>query len=234
MEQSIKLLSKFKKGVKDHYSITVEHYINAGYEGLKHFNYLLNSIITDLNNASVEELNTAHGLIYYKGHRKDKESERSYRTISSCPFLAKGLDMYIRDMCKDLWEDQQADTQYQGTGSSHELASLLLTEVIQYSQHVAKLPVYLLALDAQSAFDRCLRQVLTSELYKASVPPAAILFIDRRLASRTTVYEWEGQMLGPARDITGFEQGGVNSSDYYKLYNNKQLMCAQSSGLGVD
>ena len=234
MDQSKKLLSKFKKGVKDHYSITVEHYINAGYEGLKHFNCLLNSIITDLNNASIEELNTAHGLIFYKGHRKDKESERSYRTISSCPFLAKGLDMYIRDMCKDLWQDQQADTQYQGSGSSHELASLLLTEVIQYSLYVARQPVYLLALDAQSAFDRCLRQVLTSELYKASVPPAAILFIDRRLASRSTVYEWEGQMLGPARDITGFEQGGVNSSDYYKLYNNEQLKSAQSSGLGVD
>ena len=234
MEQSNKLLYKIKKGVKDHYSITVEHYINAGDEGLNHFNCLLNSVITDLNNASLEEINTAHGLIFYKGHRKDKESDRSYRTISSCPFLAKGLDMYLRDICKDLWQDQQADTQYQGSGSSHELASLLLTEVIQYSLHVSRQPVYLLALDAQSAFDRCLRQVLTSELHKASVPPAAILFIDRRLASRTTVYEWEGQMLGPARDITGFEQGGVNSSDYYKLYNNEQLKSAQSSGLGVE
>ena len=40
-------------------------------------------------------------------------------------------------------------------------------------------------------------------------------------------------MLGPASDMTGFEQGGVNSIDYYKLYNNEQLKSAQSSGLGV-
>ena len=234
LEKSKALLFKIKKGVRDHYSISVEHYVYAGHEGLLHFNALLNAIIADLNNACIEELNTAHGLIFYKGHRKDKESDRSYRNISSCPFLAKALDVYVRDLCFDLWHYQQADTQYQGAGSSHELASLLLTEVIQHSLFVAKQPLYLLSLDAQSAFDRCLRQVLTGELYKAGVPPATILLIDSRLASRTTVYEWEGEMMGPARDITGFEQGGVNSSDYYKLYNNEQLKSAQSSKLGVD
>ena len=41
-------------------------------------------------------------------------------------------------------------------------------------------------------------------------------------------------MMGPASDVTGFEQGGINSSDYYKLYNNEQLVTAQESELGVD
>ena len=234
LEDSTKLLKKIKKNVKDYYSITSLHYINAGDEGLLHFNTLLNSIITDINNASLEELNIAHGLIYYKGHKKDKTSDRSYRNISSCPFLAKALDLYLRDLYLDLWEAKQAATQYQGTGSSHELASLLVTEVVQNSLHVSKQPVYLLALDAQSAFDRCLRQVLVSELYKARVPPAAIKIINTRLASRTTVYEWQGEMMGPATDTTGFEQGGVNSSEFYKLYNNEQLKTAQQSALGVD
>ena len=99
---------------------------------------------------------------------------------------------------------------------------------------MTKQPVYLLALDAQSAFDRCLRQVLASELYKANMPPAAILLVDRRLESRSTVYEWEGTVMGPAKDTTGFEQGGINSGDYYKMYNNEQLKSAQESKLGVD
>ena len=34
--------------------------------------------------------------------------------------------------------------------------------------------------------------------------------------------------------MTGFEQGGANSSDFYKLYNNEQLKTAQASGLGVN
>ena len=33
--------------------------------------------------------------ILYKGHGKDKESDRSYRTISTCPLLAKCLDIYV-------------------------------------------------------------------------------------------------------------------------------------------
>ena len=234
LRTSTKLLNSMRKNVRDHYSITSQHYLNAGQEGLRHFNLLLNGIIADINNAGLEELNTAHGLIYYKGHHKDKTSDRSYRNISTCPVLAKAVDMYLRDLYGKLWHKQEAETQYQGTGSSHELASLLLTEVIQYTQYVTQKPLYLLALDAQSAFDRCLRQVLISELHKANIPPAAILMIDKRLANRHTMYEWEGEVMGPAADVTGFEQGGVNSSDYYKLYNNEQLKTAQESQLGVD
>ena len=61
-----------------------------------------------------------------------------------------------------------------------------------------------------------------------------LALVDNRLANRSTVYEWNQELLGPAPDITGVEQGGINSSDYYKLYNNEQLKTAQSSGLGVD
>ena len=92
------ILSRIKKNVRDFYSVTASHYINAGEEGLRHFEDLLNLVIADVNNATAEELNIAHGLILYKGHRKEKTSDRSYRTISSCPFLAKALDLYLHDM----------------------------------------------------------------------------------------------------------------------------------------
>ena len=233
-EIAASLLKRLKKNVIDLYSITTLHYTNAGQEGLNHFMCLLNSIISEVNNATIEELNTAYGLILYKGHNKDKASDRAYRTISTCPFLAKALDLYLRDLYQDIWDKQTAPTQYQATGSSHELASLLVTEVVQYSLNVSRKPVYLLVLDAQSAFDRCLRQILCNELFKAGVSGSALLLINNRLASRSTIYEWGGEMMGPAHDQTGFEQGGINSGDYYKLYNNEQLKSAQNSQLGVD
>ena len=232
--KSTKLLESLKKNVSDYFSITALHYLYAGQEGLRHYNCLLNALISDVNNSKIDELNVAHGNILYKGHKKDKSSDRSYRTISSCPFLAKSIDFYLRELYHDCWDSCQAPTQYQGSGSSHELASLLVTEALQYSLHVSNKPVFVLALDAQSAFDRCLRQVLSGELYKAGVPGSAILFMDSRLASRKTVYEWDGEKMGPSEDDTGFEQGGINSSDYYKLYNNEQLVTAQASTLGID
>ena len=109
-----------------------------------------------------------------------------------------------------------------------------MTEVLQYSSNVSNKPLFILALDAESAFDRCLRQILCGELFKAGVDRSAISFLDNRLAAKKTVYEWDGVMMGPAGDTAGFDQGGINSSDYYKLYNNEQLSTALSNELGFD
>ena len=76
---------------------------------------------------------------------------------------------------------------------------------MRYSLHISDQPVYLLVLDAQSAFDRCLKEILCTELYKSGVIGSALLLINNRLANRSTVYQWEGEMLGPAKDETGVE-----------------------------
>ena len=234
VSDAAKLLKRMKAHVTDIDGITPLHYVNAGEEGVHHYAALLNLFITDVNNSTLDDLNKALGIILYKGHLKDKNSDRSYRTISTCPFIAKSLDLYIRDLYQDLWDDCTAATQYQATGSSHELASLLVTEVIQYSLNVADQPVYLLVLDAESAYDRCLREALCTELFVAGVTGSALLLVNNRLENRSTVYQWDEQMLGPGRDTTGFEQGGINSGDFYKLYNNEQLKSCQASSLGVD
>ena len=39
--------------------------------------------------------------------------------------------------------------------------------------------------------------------------------------------------MGPIKDTRGLEQGGVSSSDEYKLYNNEQASSSQLSKLGV-
>ena len=232
--QALSLLKRLKPKVSDIYGISPRHYLNAGVEGVKHFQFILNDLLKNVDKTTISELNTALGIILYKGHNKDRNLDKSYRTISTCPVLAKALDLYIRDLYQEQWNAVTAETQYQSEGSSHELASLLITEMIQYSLNVADTPIYLLALDAQSAFDRCLRQILCTELFMTGIDHAALKLVNNRLKSRHTVYQWDNQMIGPAKDITGFEQGGINSGDFYKLYNNEQLNRAQSSCLGVD
>jgi hypothetical protein len=105
------LLARMKTHVTDIYGITPLHYMHAGEEGLLHYASLLNIFITDVNNSTLAELNTVLGIILYKGHRKDKGSDRSYRNISTCPFIAKSLDLYVRDLYQDLWDDCTASTQ---------------------------------------------------------------------------------------------------------------------------
>ena len=163
--QSAEILYTIRAEVNDFYSITANHFINAGVPGLQHHHFILSTIITNVNLAHVEELNTAWSCILYKGHKKDKESDRSYRNICSCPFMAKCIDVYIGRLYSTGWADCQAETQFQGEGSSHELAALLFTETIQHSIYVNKKPVYALALDAMSAFDKIVRQCAIREAF---------------------------------------------------------------------
>ena len=62
-KDSTELLLSLKADVNDFYSITASHFINAGFEGLRHFHFLLNIIIMEINNSSLEELNTIWACI---------------------------------------------------------------------------------------------------------------------------------------------------------------------------
>ena len=91
--------------------------------------------------------------------------------------------MYIHDLFADKWNAAQADTQYQGEGSSHELAALLVTEVVQHSLYQAKEPLYLLFLDARSAFDRVVINFLIINFYFSGMDGESLLFINNRLTN---------------------------------------------------
>ena len=97
-KKAIEILKRIKPAVNDAYSITGDHYTNAGPVGLTHFHLMLNSLIKDINSISLTEVNTVYAMVLFKGHGKDKTSDRSYRTISTCPLVAKGLDLYVRDI----------------------------------------------------------------------------------------------------------------------------------------
>ena len=234
VKTSTEILNRMKASVNDLFSITPAHYLNAGDFGKVHFNFLLNTIIDDVNQASIDELNACYALLLHKGHDKPKTRDTAYRTISTCPVLARALDLYIRDLHQDKWSSCQAPTQYQGQGSCHELAALLVTEVVQHSIDTLKEPAYLLFLDAKSAFDRVLPELLIRNLFTAGMDGNSTVFVNNRLTNRKTYLDWDRNLMGPINDEVGLEQGGSNSSEYYKIYSNENLICAQKSEQGID
>ena len=232
--QSSQILLRMKATVPDFWSITPLHFINAGQEGHLHFNFLLNVVISEINSSSIKELNSVLALLLHKGHGKTLTSDRAYRTISTCPVIAKALDIYIHDLFIDLWNSDQAATQYQGEGSSHELASLLITETIQHSLFSSKKPTFMLLLDARSAFDTVVVEFLIRNLYLLGMSGHSLLYLKNRLLNRVTYCDWGRRIMGPIFDEHGLEQGGCNSSDLYKIYNNNLLKKVQRSEQGID
>ena len=109
----------------------------------------------------------------------------------------------------------------------------MLTEVTQYSLGVLPKPCYILYLDAKSAFDKVLLQILIRNLYFCGTSGKELLCINHRLQNRRTIAEWDRTLMGPIRDEIGVEQGGVNSGELYKIYSKPQLQMAQDSNLGV-
>ena len=143
------------------------------------------------------------------------------------------MDLYIRELFIDDWNLDKAETQYQGEGSSHELAAVLLTEVIQHSLYTNKEPVYCLYLDAMSAYDVVLRELMVKNLFHCNTRGHSLLYLNNRLENRETFIEWDGQTMGPIRDERSLEQGGVNSTDLYQIFGKEQLSTSQASSLGV-
>ena len=140
----------------------------------------------------------------------------------------------MRDLFIDDWNKCQADTQYQGEGSSHELASLMVTEAVQHSKYTSNLPTFLLFLDAKSAFDTVVTPYLVRKLFMSGMEGKSLLYTDIRLSNRITYCQFQTTTAGPILDEQGVEQGGISSSDLYKIYNNELLTTAQHSKLGVD
>ena len=61
----------------------------------------------------------------------------------------------------------------------------------------------------------------------------SLIYLNNRLTNRKTYIDWDGHLMGPIDDEQGLEQGGVSSSDLYKIFGKDQLKSAQNSGLGV-
>ena len=199
-KQSFDLLQRMKPGVSDFHGLTINHFIFAGPPGWRHFNLLLNSLISNINITSIKEINVVHAIVLFKEHKKNRNLDRSYRTISTCIVVAKALDLYLRDLHKESWNLDKADTQFQGEGSSHDLAAVLLTETIQHSLYSLQEPIYVLYLDAKSAFDNVLREILIRNLFNCGTVGHSLIYFDNRIKNRQTFIEWEDQIMGPIHD----------------------------------
>ena len=116
--------------------------------------------------------------------------------------------MSMLEVSMSGWAAVQAETQFQGRGSSHELAALLLTECIQYSLHVTKRPLFVIMLDAKSAFDKILKEFIIRNAFLAGSHGQGLLYLADRLSSRQTFVEWDKCLMGPINDTLGVEQGG--------------------------
>ena len=74
-----------------------------------------------------------------------------------------------------------AVTSWQKPWTSHDLAALSITEAVIHGLHTNKQPVYILLLDAQSAFDRVVIEHAIRCAYLAGTADEGLVYLDRKL-----------------------------------------------------
>ena len=98
-----RLLKSIKPNVQDIHSVSALHYLNGGDDTLLHFQFLIISILTDINNYALSEMNRAYATFLCKEHGKDKSVDQSYQKISTWALLEKCSDKYIGQLLRDNW-----------------------------------------------------------------------------------------------------------------------------------
>ena len=214
LQQSEKILRKLKPAVHDAYNISPTHFLNAGEAGVLLFHTLITALIQYANLSTLATINTVISIILYKGHGKDPSSDRSYRTISNCTVIAKGLDAYIASIYSTKWDSSQVDTQFQAPNSSHDLAALMVSELSAFSLNVAKRPLYSLFLDAKACFDRVTRQDVIVNAFTIGTDLPALTLINNRLQNRNTILKYNDVLMGKIHDSVGVEQGASCQTGY--------------------
>ena len=116
---------------------------------------------------------------------------------------------------------------------SHEMGALLLSEVIHHTLKINNKPLFAIFLDARSAFDRTVREILSRKLYLLGTTGDRLIYLDNRLKHRTTAIVLNKEVVGLIDDRQEVEQGGICSGDLYGVYNNEQFDTVQESSLGV-
>ena len=67
--------------------------------------------------------------------------------------------------------------------------------------------MYVLLLDAQSAFDKIVKECAMRSAFLDGTQYQSLLYLDARLSSRLTFPEWDKVLMGPIKDSMGLEQG---------------------------
>ena len=157
---------------------------------------------------------------------------KNYRGITVLPVVGKILEILLKE---HLWQIIAAIQNQFQRGFTSKISplfcALLLNEVIIDAVY-RKTPLYVALLDAKSAFDVVNHSSLYRKLYLAGISSSLRLLLHDLSVGAQTSVRWEHLVSEPFDIKQGVRQGGILSTELYKLYINDVLNQVEDSALG--
>ena len=228
VSKAIKSLNKGKS--PDVYNICAEHLANGAEVIVPTLTVLLNKM-WDLGVVPESlKLGILTPVFKRKGSNLDA---KNYRGITVTPILSKVLETVLRERVKPIIAEHQNKLQRGFTeGSSPMNCSLILEESIRENKD-NNLPTYVAFLDSKSAFDVVNQSSLKRKLFHWGIEGQLWNLIDSLHTQSETMVKWGGIYSDRFEVHQGIKQGGILSTDMYKIYNNKLLDRLAAVMLGI-
>ena len=146
--------------------------------------------------------------------------------------LGKVVESVLKKEIQPLINDHQSEIQRGFTASVSPLnAALILEEVTRECKDQGD-PVYLIFLDAKSAFDVVDNTRLMRRLYHTGVDNTHWSLADDMYQNASSIVKWAGEHSDSFKVNQGVRLGGILSADLYKIHINPALERLKNSGVG--
>ena len=146
-----------------------------------------------------------------------------YRGITVIPIITKVLELVKRARLKHLILEKQNKLQRGFTDKSSPMNTALILEEYISDRRDIQAPAYLAFLDAKSAFDVVSHKRLMRKLFNIGVEGNMWTIINSLHQDARSAVKWQGAISKQFRVEQGVRQGGILSTDFYKVYNDGHL-----------
>ena len=216
----------------DIYGVTAEHFLHGGEELFRTTANIINSLYRA--GALTDCLKTGVLTPVYKKKGSSTDA-KNYRGITILPTITKILETILKDVVRPAVEEVQNDLQRGFTPNSTPMNCSLILEVVIRESKDLRQPLYIAFLDVKAAFDVVAHDSLLRKLFHIEVDGKEWSLIHTLHSCAESVVKWEGTTSTSFKVRQGVRQGGILSTDLYKLYGNGQLDRIEDTGVwGLD
>ncbi|CAC5417514.1 unnamed protein product [Mytilus coruscus] len=165
-------------------------------------------------------------------NKGDRCHAANYIGITVLPVVNKIIEAIIRDRIQPRVLQDQNPTQRGFTAKSSPLNAALVVEEVYRESVDSNQEFELVLLDAKSAFDVVVHSHLMRRLFHCGIDDTLWRIIQSMHWQSTSAIKWERIIADEFSVSQGVRQGGILSTDLYKVYVNPLLNRLQQSGLG--
>ncbi|MEW8548514.1 MAG: reverse transcriptase domain-containing protein, partial [Candidatus Thiodiazotropha sp.] len=230
VDQVREAVSSLNRGkAADFYGLTAEHFLHGGEAVLG----VVTNIVNWLYKFGQLTDSMKIGVLTPVFKKKGLSTEaKNYRGITILPTITKILEAILRKKVGALVEEHQNSLQRGFTRNSSPMNCSLILEEVMREYKETRRPLYVAFLDAKSAFDVVSHPSLLRKLFHLGLEGAEWSLVHSLHSGAESVVKWEGSVSQKFSVLQGVRQGGILSTDLYKLYINGLLDRLTMSGDG--